>query len=279
MHPRWSPSTSLPAALEHYLRIACVQYHVCQALGDCEESSSGLLPNPKTTIVALESHLTSLEFQLGTLAHPCVEMYLLQTKLCLYSFVVSAGPNKLSANDATFLIKASDTAVKIIHLASTSQTQKHWPTITRISTVFAVNMLLILSTIPGHDQQSATRNSISEAWRLLQSRSEYEHDSWSRMAKIVAYLSRVYAVSKDSDASIRPALLVRSRMAANVLFGNAWLAKQRFSRDVRDRKPLDYTAAAALEDLGFLDFSDPSFDPAVFNDFTTPGISNWFADL
>lgn len=206
-------------------------------------------------------------------------MYLLQTKLCLYSFVVSAGPNKLSAEDATFLIKASDTAVKIIHIASTSQTQKHWPTITRISTVFAVNMLLLLSTIPGHDQQSVTRNSISEAWRLLQSRSEFEHDSWSRMAKIVAYLSRVYAVSKDSDASIRPALLVRSRMAANVLFGNAWHAKQRFSRDVRDRKPLDYTAAAALEDLGFLDFSDPSFDPAVFNDFTTPDISNWFADL
>lgn len=275
VRPRWQSHLGLPPVLDQHLQIACHQYHICESLGNFPDSSTGLLPSPLTTIEALESHLHSLKETLGTFNDTYVEFYWLYTKLCLYSFVVSAESLHLGPRRPILLSTASDTAVKVIHLASSTSTQDHWSNLVRVAVVFAVNMLLLLSTIPGHDQQVAVRNSIGEAWRMIQSRSEHEHDTWSRMAKIIAYLSRVYVVDKAERR-----LTVRSRMAANVLFENAWHAKQRFSRNVHDSKPVDYTAAAALEDLTFLDFPGTSFDPTSLDDFfTTDEPFSWYAEL
>jgi hypothetical protein len=234
-------------------------------------------------IRAFETHLSNLEKELSKDCDPLVEVAMHWVKLQLYSFALTANDpypeqsQSIRPDTTAWLVKASSSAISLIHLVNNRVTIKPWPTIVGVSMKCAVNFLLILSIIPGHQDRTAARNSIGEAWRLLHSRSEFEHDSMSRMCKIVAYLSRIYN-EQDQD-SIPKVLSVRSRMAANFLYENVWRAKTRFSQHVHDSMPVDYTAAAALEDLSFLELTDEFFDANLFEGFTTDEAFNWFAEL
>jgi hypothetical protein len=72
-----------------------------------------------------------------------------------------------------------------------------------------------------------------------------EDDHFTRVCAIIEYLSKTSGEARKGDL----ALIVKSRMSANLLWDAAWRAKDRFSQSVKDSRPDDYTSAAAVEDL------------------------------
>lgn len=278
IRPRPIPLARLPPVLDQLLRISCQSYQICQSFGDCDGTSTGILPNILTVLPAVEARMSVLEGELRDASDPIVDMALLRTKLQLYSFAFTANGLTTSTNVeiAVMLAKASTSAVGLIHLAATRVLNKPWPAFAKLSVFYAANFLLFLSTMPGYDNQSVVRNAINEAWRILQSHSEFEHDSNSRWCKIIGYLSQVYA---EKGRTHPPTLSVRSRMAANVVWENVWRARARFSERLRDSKPSDYTSAAALEDAVSLSLDDLEFDPSFLHGFDANEASIWFAEL
>lgn len=278
IRPRSMASAKLPSVLEQLHRVACHGYQICQSFGDCDGTSTGLLPNAVGLLPTFESHLHTLEGDLHEPCEPTVDIALLRTKLQLFSFIFTADRPTVAANlDITVLLaKANTAAVGLIHIATTRILHKPWPAAVKMAVFFAANFLLFLSTLPGHDNQSVVRNAINESWRIFQSQSEFENDSYSRWSQIILYLSQIYS---EKSRSHPQGLNVKSRMSANVTWENVWRARERFSERLRGSKPSDYTLAAAIENAESLDLGDLAFDPQFLHGFDAEEASNWFAEL
>lgn len=272
------PLTQLPQVLEQLHRVACQSYQICQSFGDCDGTTTGLLPHSMSIIPTVESRLNALDSDLRDASEPIVDISLLRTKLQLFSFVLTADEINMPTNVdiAVLLAKASTAAVGIIHIAATRLLHMSWPSMAKMSVFYAANFLLFLSILPGHDNQSAVRHAVNESWRVLQSQSEFENDSNSRWCKIIGYLNQVYA---EKGRIHQQSLNVRSRMSANVTWENVWRARARFSERLRGSKPSDYTNAAALEAAAFLGLDDFAFQPEFLHGFDADEASTWFAEI
>ena len=270
-------STKLPSVLEQLHRVSCHSYQIGQIFGDCDDISTGLLPNAMSVIPNIESQLNLLDRDLGDGSHPVVGIALLRTKLQLGSFVFSSAGLSAAANleVAVLLARASTAAIGLIHAASTQIPPKSWPSMVKMSVFLAANFLLFLSILPGYENQLVVRNAINESWRVLQSQSEYENDSYSRLSQIILYLGQIYSERGRSHQSVPG---VKSRMSANIAWENVWRARARFSERLRGSRPSDYTLAAAL-DAASLDLQDLSFDPQFLHGFDAEEASHWFADI
>lgn len=283
---------NLPAVLEKQVKLAHQCHTICHVLGNYSGTTSGLLPNPESTIGAFDAQLNGLQDEIRTELETdlFVEIALHQVRLHLYAFVLTAQDyhhsrksSKLEAatnnlEETPYLVQGSSTAVNLINLVANRASQKAWAAMARVAVLHALNFLLMLLTIPSYRDQPALRTSISEAWRLLQSRSEFENDTFSRMCKLTAYLCRVYTEGTDGgQESAFATWSVKSKMAANVVFENIWRAKKRFSQSVHDARPVDYTAAAEMEDLSMLGFADELFDPSLFDGFDTDDAFGWLS--
>jgi hypothetical protein len=249
--PSW-----LPPVLKQYLKIAYHSYRLCHTLGHYELATTGLLPNAVSAITMFDEDLKIIEMQYGTEWSLPTEMALLKAKLQLYSFACAnswsqrTGRNIAGSRVHEILTKAYTSAMTLIQKACNSTTEvAFWTSNLQNSVAYAVAFLLKLSSSEYQFvDQVATRNSISQAWALLHGWSDVKHDHLSRACAIIEYLSRIDTSEKNLS------MTVTSRMAANILYGAAWCAKERFSKSVRDSKPLDYTSAAEIEESYKFDF-------------------------
>lgn len=245
-----SPSPDLPPVLSQQLKIAYHSYNICRALGNNEGTSDGLCKAPMQTIQAFDCALQRLSSELSHALTISTEIALLRVKLQLYAFALTGTEPEHTqdrASDARaseHLVKAGILAARIIEAACSDMHRQSWPCMTRLAVVFAAHFLMKLCAVPGHVDGPMAKNSVSQAWLLLKNTSEAEHDHLARACAIIAYLSRT-----DSEQETTPTVTVRARMSSNLLVDAIWRARSRFSRNVREAKPADYTATAAMEDL------------------------------
>lgn len=247
--PEW-----LPIVLEHHLKIAYNSQKICHTLGDYSISSSGLHPNPSTMIPLFESQLRVLEAQIRPHWSNLTELAFWRTEIQLCSFALprktfttgDESISDISVFDA--LARGCLAATSLIH-AATSFPDPHiaWTNVVRIAVGYAVFFLLKASSRPELRivDPITARNSISEAWGFLHHGSEMEGDHFNRVCAIIEYLSKTGGEDRKGEL----ALIVQSRMSANVLWDCAWRAKDRFSQSVKESKPEDYTTAAAVESI------------------------------
>lgn len=248
-HPSWLPST-----LEQHLRIAYQSFQFCHTLGHHDLTSTGSFPNPVPIIRMFDVNLRALELHPGSEWTTSTEIAFLNAKLQLYSFAyaastsesTSAGASGLASWASDILAQAYLSAVKLIQTACNAPTEvPFWTSSIRNSVTYAVFFLIKLSTSPQHHfvDDITARNSISQAWNLLRGSSNTHHDHLSRVCAIIEYLSKC----NETEVKHGSPVTVTSRMSANLQYDAIWRARQRFSKELRDSKPLDYTSAAEFE--------------------------------
>jgi hypothetical protein len=260
-----SRASWLPPILDQYLKIAYHSYQICHALGDHDMTSTGLLPNSASTIQMFNTKLHFLQTQLGDECSCFSEIEFLRVQLQLYSFafdgnnIESNNVSDVSLQTSEILVQANLSAMKIIQIASTLSEDLPFTANLQSAVGYAVFFLLKLSVFPQFNfiDQTAARNSISQAWNLFRSGSTMESDYLSRACAIIEYLSKSSGRLKNDGSS----MMVESRMAANLIYDAVWRARERFSEQIKEAKPPDYTSAE-LENArqSALDFQfDPSF--------------------
>lgn len=231
-----------------------------------------------------DSKYRVLDAQISAQWTPFTEIAFLKARLQLYSFACSdssnfpkpsipSGSGPLQPGISELLASANLVALRLIQIAtSLSPAVPIWTSIVRSSIAYAVFFLLKLSSSPEHSfvDVSVAKNSISAAWNLLHNCSDMHNDQLSRTCAIIEYLSTDFSNPQNAHANnasalqLAPAgglqgsatskrhdlsLVVKSRMSANLVYDAAWRAKDRFSKDIREAKPLDYTFAAEMESL------------------------------
>ncbi|UNI24644.1 hypothetical protein JDV02_010377 [Purpureocillium takamizusanense] len=283
-----STKLQLPLVLRQHLEIATHGYHICHVLGDHETTVSGLLPSPESTIRAFDQQLNDLRTTISGDGEQniLVEMALLRVQLQLlsFNFIQEASPSHRTGSlpstadpaAVSYMSRAVKTAVSIIDVVVDRLAEKGKTAMVSFGAMGAVHLLIMIVGIYGHEDQGVIRSAIGRGWRFLNDRSEFESDSFSRACKIVSFLSR----SRDGESG-NPALHtpVQARMAANFAFENAWKAKHRFSKSVRDSRPRDYTTAAALEEISLRGVPDEIFDDDFFENYNMDGMFDWFSGL
>ncbi|TAQ84353.1 hypothetical protein B7494_g7318 [Chlorociboria aeruginascens] len=268
--PSW-----LPAVLEQHLKIEHQSFQFCHTLGHNQLTTTGLLPDPASVIRMFDTYLHALEVQSGSEWTMSSEMAFLKAKLQLYSFVgtdntsesTSASASGLALGMSDILAQACLSAVKIIQIACNSAAETLlWTSNDRASILYAVFFLIKLSTSPQHHflDQITTRNSISQVWNLYHGSSHTKEDHASRVCAVIEFLSKKNETEGKKGSSVN----VESRMAANLLIDAVWRARERFSKGVRDSRPLDYTAAEG--DMSYLfemDFQmNSSYPEGIFDE-------------
>ena len=248
-----SPPGWVPPLLVHNLNIAYHNHQACNILGNYDGARTGLHPHPASMIPMFDQSFRALELQMGSEWSPSTERTFLRARLQLYSFALTAISESRSTNASSqapwiseILAQAYLSASKLIESACSSVADMpFWAADDKKSVSYAVFFLLKLLALTEHHvlDYNATRNSINQAWDLLHGNSESRHDSLSRVCAIIEYLSRNEKVLAEHSSS----MIVRSRMAANLVLDAVWRAKGRFSQRIRDSRPLDYTSAAQIE--------------------------------
>jgi hypothetical protein len=272
-HPSW-----LPSILEQHLRIAYQSFQFCHTLGHHELTTTGSLPNPVPIIRMFDANLRALELHSGSEWTTFTEIAFLKAKMQLYSFAYAASTSESTTASASglaswtsdILAQAYLSAVKLIQTACDSPTEiMFWTSSVRTSVAYAVFFLIKLSASPQHHfvDQITARNSISQAWNLLHGSSDTQHDHLSRICSVIEYLSKC----NETEVKHGSPVTIKSRMSANLQYAAIWRARQRFSKEVRDSKPLDYTSAAEFERsyLFELDFqmNSPYMEGDIFGDW------------
>ncbi len=242
----------LPVILEQHLKIGYMSYRSCHTLGHYELETSGLLPNPISTILMFDSEFNALQNSLEQHWTLPTKISFLKARLALYSFACVDDTPKQGA-EVGFVSKASEirvqaykVAMSLIHaICDSPEEVPFWTSWIRVSLVYAVIVLITLATSSqcSFADPIAVRNLINQAWDLLHGNSDMEHDHYSRICAAIEYLSRKPPI-EEPPHTLNPA---RSRMAANMSIDFIWCAKDRFSKSVLDSKPADYTTAAEDE--------------------------------
>lgn len=84
------------------------------------------------------------------------------------------------------------------------------------------------------------RASIQKAWELLRNASRQKHDQYDRVCSVIEYISSQGGDCGEYGTSVS----VRSRMASNIVYDTIFCAKERFSRELRESRPVDLVLAA-----------------------------------
>ena len=217
-------------------------------------TSTGLHPGALSIIQMFEIQLRALEAQIRTdwSLFTQVAFWRNELQLCNFAFpghsFIPADGSGLNTERLEILARGSISAMNLIQAAtSSSNNLATWTNVVRMGVGYAVFYLLKLTASPDLHvvDPIAARNCISQAWTFLHRGSEMEDDHFNRVCSIIEYLSKNSGKARKDDL----ALIVQSRMGANLLWDSAWRAKARFSQTVKDSKPDDYTSAAAVENL------------------------------
>jgi len=240
----------LPDCIFFQLQISNQVNKFINILGDHDQTSTGLLPNPASIIRMFHGELQLKDTHLTSRGRRRDYIYFLAAKLQLYSFALSDdadNPDRLDTkgNHLEFLSDAFDTSMSLLqsglHLA---EELPYWPMHQKRYVVYAVFFLLrLIGRFHGSVDEIAARNLIKQIWELFRQSCEAE-DHISRACDIIEYLS-----CNEINFGFSESSRVRSRMAANLSCEALWGARDRFSATVKAQRPADYTSAAATERL------------------------------
>lgn len=242
----------MPGVLRDQLRSAYLGFRISNSLGNDISSFSGLSSNRISLIHLFETDLATARTTAERVTSG--EICFLGVKLQLYSYAFenNVTEEKENTNDGSrceIFLRAHNAAMELVQIAVTNSAEApYWTRQVYQSVIHAMTILLKLrsSSAPQLSTMDSplTRNLISQGWEFLRSGSLMENDHLFRISTLVAYLSKLEKKNPEL-----PRLTVHSRMSANVMYDAVWRAKQRFSPEVRNMRPADYTATAVLEEL------------------------------
>ncbi|CRG88465.1 Putative transcription factor SEF1 [Talaromyces islandicus] len=246
--------TRMPGVLKDQLRTTYLGFRISHSLGNDISSLSGLPSNRTSLIHLFETDLATARTGTSADRDASGEICFLAVKLQLYSYAFenNSSEEKEGADDGNrceIFLRAYNAAMELVQIAVTNSSEApYWTRQVYQSVINAMTFLLKLCSssapqLSAMDSPS-TRNLISQGWGLLRSGSLMENDHLFRISNLVAYLSKL----EEKDPQL-PRLTVQSRMSANVMYDAVWRAKLRFSPEVRNMRPADYTATAVLEEL------------------------------
>lgn len=240
--------------LRDQLRTAYLGFRIANSLGNDVSSFSGLSSNRMSLIHLFETDIATTRIAHAADKDTSGEICFLGVRLQLYSyaFKYDSGEEKANADDSSsceILLRGYNAAMELVQIAVTNSSDApHWTRQVYQSVIHAITFLLKLrySSAPQLNvvDSPSTRNLISQGWEFLRSGSLMENDHLFRISTLVAYLSKLEGKTPEL-----PRLDVQSRMSANVMYDAVWRAKQRFSPEVRNMRPADYTSTAVLEEL------------------------------
>jgi hypothetical protein len=244
----------MPGVLRDQLRTAYLGFKISNSLGNDIVSFSGLSSNRMPLIHLFETDLATARTVNADDMDTSGEICFLAVSLQLYSYALehNVGEGKENADDSSrceILLRGYNAAMELVQIAVTNSSEApYWTRQIYQSVIHAITFLLKLcsSSAPQLSviDSPSTRNLISQGWDFLRSGSLMENDHLFRISTLVAYLSKL----EGKDPQL-PRLSVQSRMSANVMYDAVWRAKQRFSPEVRNMRPADYTTTAVLEEL------------------------------
>lgn len=277
--PPWLPNT-----LFHQLHVARHYYDICNALGNNEMTSNGLLPQALPTIRALDSQLRLHETQQFRAWSETDHVSFLSCRLLLYVFAwldqnpmrgEDIGRQELSTY---WLPLAYDTAVTIVHTASSIKEEIPYAMNHTRRCLFNALLLLLKLTHSSYQRLidiDTVRNCINQGWTILRTCSLVAHDHMARVCAVIEYLSTnpIKQGSSQPDSQVS----VTSRLGANLSVESVFRARDRFSKFVKDQRPSDYTEASVWESL----LSAPEIIPSgsIWSADVDSGIVDWDAIL
>lgn len=234
---------SLPAILKQLVRIAYLDHEVCQLLGNSQHHAEELEPWTRTFLRGYHN----LGLEIDPFCSYEVELAFLKAQLNLYSFLCVAcfGRDNLPIWATLHLIDSTKCASRLIEVANTSANETYsWSTETRRSIYNATFYLLKVSASSwDFIDAAAIRSSIQSAWQLLRNASRQKHDQYDRVCSVIEYISTRGGDQGPYGSSVS----VKSRMASNIVYDTIFYAKERFSKELRESRPVDLVLAAAEE--------------------------------
>lgn len=232
---------SLPLVLEQLTKIAYQDHEVCQLLDNLTHVAEF-----EPWMDTLNRRYQSLRLEIGPSCSYEVELAFLKAQLNLYSFLCVAcfDQNTPPIWATAYLIESTKCASRLIEVASTSAKETSlWCTETRRSMYNAVFYLLKISAASSRwdfINLASARSSIQKAWELLRNASRQKHDQYDRVCSVIEYISSQAGGNGEYGTTVS----VRSRMASNIVYDTIFCAKQRFSRELRESRPVDLVLAA-----------------------------------
>ncbi|OBT68086.1 hypothetical protein VE03_01510 [Pseudogymnoascus sp. 23342-1-I1] len=238
-------SASIPATIYHQLQIANVKDRVSRLLGQNNQSSSGLQPDPTPFIRILNEELDMLASQQEANWEPEIKITFICARLRLYSFAFlqdiieepDAGLTRDSAR-TEFCLSAYLAAMGLTTIASSrSPKAMFWTAEIWTCIVYATMFLLRLwerSKIYGLDETSI-RSAVTQLRGLIAENSKEYDDHLARVCAIIDYLSK----DGCADIPLRRPLKFHSRLSSNLVLDTVWHAKERFNLAKGNQPPND----------------------------------------
>jgi hypothetical protein len=222
----------VPEVLEHQVLIAYHSNKSSAILSRCDSISIASHSGRFAIIKSLGYDLDMLESRLNSSWTYQTEVAFLTARLMLYSFALvesedgSTSETSQIGNASEFTALAYSTAVSVLWKISSSPDEvPYWTASTISCIVYAV--IVLLKVIEPLDMRNAekiaARNSISQAYSLLESRSIIDEDHLRRVCDVIKFLS-----TDNRPRRCQRHEKVRSRMAANVVWEAILNAKSRF---------------------------------------------------
>ncbi|KAI1630086.1 transcriptional regulatory protein LEU3 [Exophiala viscosa] len=214
--PEWLPDT-----LYHQLHLSIQALNICNTLGSCESTSTGLLPTPLPVIRNFESELRALEFRFSTSWSPSDHIVLFGCRMILYTFALSIPDNDTAPTveaSSHWLVQAFMAASDIIRTASTIQEQLFYaPSRIQKILIHAVCYLLLVRCSPHRElvDNSMLVNGISQARQVVQTLSIATGDFMARAVRFIDRLSQ-YGDTMSRGSDTEPFFTIKSRMGANL---------------------------------------------------------------
>lgn len=241
------------------LHIAYVTSKISTVLGECENTSTGLLQAPHALVRMFDIELSSLQEKDSHTWSYATEISLLDARLGLYCYVLTQGHVSTSGimnPDASFVTLGSSTAMQLLHLFSSFHNQLikgMFHTFRSVS--YAIFFLLRIVGTANKDliDETAIRNSIAQAWKLIKEFSFVENGEWSRICKTVVLIMEQMSGYEDWDKE--PPLTG----TAKTFMANNFIADVAVRGIVKAREEYRYMGTEVepnIETPGFIDAAD-----------------------
>jgi hypothetical protein len=258
-----------------YLQIAHISSRYSTLLGQYENDSTGLLPDPLPIVRTLDTELGIFQTRNALTWSPTVEITFLGARLNLYSYALantthnSASASRREEADAQYVPLSFMAATRLLHLACSFPDKVRLGTLhMRFCVIYAVLFLLRISCSSHRHliDEAAAQNAISQTWAMLKKSSEVEGDIFTRVCAIIEFVSKA-DWSKDAP------MPTRSRMGVNFVIDVLILGAARHKKGAQENQVQNFDAVQLEREIDsedylaqFPEWGDTDFanhDPAV----------------
>jgi hypothetical protein len=221
-----------------YLQITHISSRYSTLLGQSENDSTGLLPDPLPIVRTLDTELGIFQTRNALTWSPTVEITFLGARLNLYSYALanitlnSASASRRGEADAEYVPLSFMAATRLLHLACSFPDEVRLGTLhMRFCAIYAVLFLLRISRSSHRNliHETAAQNAISQTWAVLKKSSEVEGHSFTRVCAIIEYVSKA-DWSKDAP------MPTRSRMRGNFVIDVLILGAARHKKEAQEKQ-------------------------------------------